>query len=202
MMNNYFHRARFFKSAAKMSQLPACQEHIEVAFAGRSNSGKSSAINTLCNQKSLARTSKTPGRTQLINIFSLDERRSLIDLPGYGFARVAANIRQQWRGLLSDYIEQRECLRGVVVMMDCRHPLKPLDSQMLEWCTHLDLPVHVLLTKADKLKNGPAKNTLLKVRQTLKEYDNVSAQLFSSLKKSGIDEAHQVLGEWLELEDV
>ena len=201
-MNTFFYQAHFFKSAAKLKQLPVCEDLVEVAFAGRSNSGKSSAINTLCNQKSLARTSKTPGRTQLINIFTLDEQRSLIDLPGYGFAKVAANIRQQWRGLLTDYIEQRECLKGVVMMMDCRHPLKPLDRQMLQWCTHLDLPVHVLLTKSDKLKKGPAKNTLLKVRQMLKEYENVSVQLFSSLKKTGIDEAHHVLEEWFGLKDV
>lgn len=201
-MNTYFHQAHFFKSAAKLNQLPDCEDLVEVAFAGRSNSGKSSAINTLCNQKSLARTSKTPGRTQLINIFALDDSRSLIDLPGYGFAKVAANIRQQWRGLLSDYIEQRGCLKGVVMMMDCRHPLKPLDRQMLEWCAHLDLPVHVLLTKSDKLKRGAANNTLLKVRQTLKKYDHVSVQLFSSLKKTGIDEAHQLLGEWFGLKDV
>jgi GTP-binding protein len=201
-VNDYFRRARFAKSAATLSQLPGCSDHLEVAFAGRSNSGKSSAINALCNQKSLARTSKTPGRTQLINIFSLDERRSLIDLPGYGFAKVNSSIREQWRGLLSDYIEQRGCLRGVVVMMDCRHPLKPLDMQMLQWCAHLDLPVHVLLTKADKLKRGPAQSTLLQVRRALAEYDNSSVQLFSSLKKSGIDEARLLLKKWLELEDV
>lgn len=198
-MNPAFHRAKFTKSAAKLSQLPSCEESFEVAFAGRSNAGKSSAINTLTNQKSLARTSKTPGRTQLINLFDLDEHRRLVDLPGYGFAKVAAPIRDQWRGLLSSYIEERRCLAGVVVMMDCRHPLKELDQQMIAWCNHIGLPVHVLLTKADKLKRGPASASLLKVRKYLKETPQNSVQLFSSLKKSGIDEAHDKLAGWLNL---
>jgi GTP-binding protein len=194
-----FHRAHFLISAAKLSQLPDCEGSFEVAFAGRSNAGKSSAINTLTNQKSLARTSKTPGRTQLINLFALDDHRRLVDLPGYGFAKVAAPIRDQWRGLLSSYIEERRCLVGVVVMMDCRHPLKELDRQMIAWCNHIGLPVHVLLTKSDKLKRGPASAALLKVRKFLKETPQNSVQLFSSLKKSGIDEAHDKLAAWLKL---
>jgi GTP-binding protein len=195
----YFHRARFLISAAKLSQLPACEESHEVAFAGRSNAGKSSAINTLTHQKALARTSKTPGRTQLINLFALDDQRRLVDLPGYGFAKVAAPIRDQWRGLLSTYIEERHCLRGVVVMMDVRHPLKELDQQMIAWCNHIGLPVHVLLTKADKLKRGPAMASLHKVRKSLSDTPQNSVQLFSSLKKTGIDEAHEKLAGWLNL---
>ena len=195
----YFHRASFLSSAAKLSQLPDCEASYEVAFAGRSNAGKSSAINTLTHQKSLARTSKTPGRTQLINLFTLDEHRRLVDLPGYGFAKVAAPIRDQWRGLLSEYIEERRCLTGVVVMMDVRHPLKELDRQMIAWCNHIGLPVHVLLTKADKLKRGPATASLHQVRKFLKETPQNSVQLFSSLKKTGIDEAHDKLAAWLNL---
>lgn len=195
----YFHRARFLISAAKLSQLPDCEESYEVAFAGRSNAGKSSAINTLTHQKALARTSKTPGRTQLINLFALDDQRRLVDLPGYGFAKVAAPIRDQWRGLLSTYIEERRCLKGVVVMMDVRHPLKELDEQMIAWCNHIGLPVHVLLTKADKLKRGPATASLLKVRKSLSATPQNSVQLFSSLKKTGIDEAHEKLAGWLNL---
>ncbi|MDX1345226.1 MAG: ribosome biogenesis GTP-binding protein YihA/YsxC [Sedimenticolaceae bacterium] len=195
----YFHRARFLISAAKLSQLPDCEESCEVAFAGRSNAGKSSAINTLTHQKALARTSKTPGRTQLINLFALDDHRRLVDLPGYGFAKVAAPIRDQWRGLLSTYIEERRCLKGVVVMMDVRHPLKELDEQMIAWCNHIGLPVHVLLTKADKLKRGPATASLHKVRKSLSATPQNSVQLFSSLKKTGIDEAHEKLAGWLNL---
>ncbi|OOZ40477.1 YihA family ribosome biogenesis GTP-binding protein [Solemya elarraichensis gill symbiont] len=183
-------------SAAALAQLPTCDEAFEVAFAGRSNAGKSSAINTLTNQKSLARTSKTPGRTQLINLFSLDENRRLVDLPGYGFAKVHSSIREQWRGLLSNYIEQRECLKGVVVMMDCRHPMKDLDMQMIEWCVHLKLPVHILMTKSDKLKNGPATAAMLQVRKRIADYPNVTVQLFSALKKRGVDEVHAKLDEW------
>ena len=195
----YFHRAKFQISAAKLAQLPDCEGSHEVAFAGRSNAGKSSAINTLTNQKSLARTSKTPGRTQLINLFALDGQRRLVDLPGYGFAKVAAPIRDQWRGLLTDYVEQRECLRGVVVMMDCRHPLKELDRQMTGWCNHIGLPVHVLLTKSDKLKKGAASASLQKVRKYLADTPQNSVQLFSSLKKIGIDEAHAKIAGWLEI---
>ncbi|OOY98756.1 ribosome biogenesis GTP-binding protein YihA/YsxC [Solemya velum gill symbiont] len=187
-------------SAAALEQLPSCEDAYEVAFAGRSNAGKSSAINTLTNQKSLARTSKTPGRTQLINLFSLDENRRLVDLPGYGFAKVHSSIREQWRGLLSNYIEQRECLKGVVVMMDCRHPMKDLDMQMIEWCVHLELPVHILMTKSDKLNNGPATAAMLKVRKRIAEYPDVTVQLFSALKKRGVDEIHAKLNEWYNIQ--
>ena len=196
-MNPYYHRARFLKSAARLDQSPA-DTGVEVAFAGRSNAGKSSALNTLCGQKSLARTSKTPGRTQLLNFFELDEERRLVDLPGYGYAKVAEKIKRQWQGALADYIQHRECLRGLILLMDIRHPLKDFDMQMLEWNIHYGLPTHILLTKADKLKRGAAQSTLLKVRKAFADRPEISAQLFSSLTRQGVDEAHQVLDSWFD----
>lgn len=198
-MNPYYHQAKFLTSAARLSQSPP-DDGIEVAFAGRSNAGKSSAINTLCNQKNLARTSKTPGRTQLLNFFSLDQQRRLVDLPGYGFAKVAEKIKRQWQGLLADYLQHRNCLRGLVLLMDIRHPLKDYDLQMLEWNVHYGLPTHILLTKADKLKRGTASSTLLQVRKAFEDRPEISAQLFSSLKNQGIDEAHEVLNSWFDLQ--
>jgi GTP-binding protein len=197
-MNPYYHQARFLKSAARLAQAPD-DRGIEVAFAGRSNAGKSSAINTLCNQKSLARTSKTPGRTQLLNFFELDDQRRLVDLPGYGYAKVAEKIKREWQGALADYIEHRECLRGLILMMDIRHPLKEFDLQMLDWNIHFGLPTHILLTKADKLKRGPASNALLQVRKAFDDHPEITVQLFSSLKRLGIDEAHQVLDSWFDV---
>ena len=197
-MNPYYYRARFLTSAASLNQIPPAAGACEAAFAGRSNAGKSSAINVICNQKSLARISKTPGRTRLINFFELDEHRRLVDLPGYGFARVAQPIRAQWQGLLADYIEQRECLAGIVLMMDVRHPMKDLDVQMIDWCRHLGLAVHILLTKSDKLKRGPASQQLLRVRKALGADERLSVQLFSALKHDGVDEIHDVLDGWLE----
>lgn len=198
-MNKVYRKAAFLTSAAKLKQSPADQG-FEVAFAGRSNAGKSSAINTICDQKSLARTSKTPGRTQLLNFFDLNDERRIVDLPGYGFAKVSENIKRQWQGTLADYLEHRQCLQGLFLMMDCRHPLKDNDRQMLEWAAHIGLPVHILLTKADKLKKGPAKSNLLGVRKTINQISsNFSVQLFSSLKKTGMEEAHAKLDEWFEL---
>ncbi len=200
-MNPLYRQAVFLTSAAKLSQTPP-DEGFEVAFAGRSNAGKSSAINTLCDQKSLARTSKTPGRTQLLNFFSIDEERRIVDLPGYGYAKVAESIKRDWQGALATYLEQRKCLKGLMLMMDIRHPLKDYDLQMLDWAGHIELPVHVLLTKADKLKNGPAKSTVLKVRTELKKRDgSFTVQAFSSLKKSGVGEAHAKLDEWFSAND-
>lgn len=198
-MNPLYRQAAFLTSAAKLSQTPP-DDGYEVAFAGRSNAGKSSAINTLCDQRSLARTSKTPGRTQLLNFFAIDEQRRIVDLPGYGYAKVAEGIKREWQGTLAAYLEQRQCLRGLMLMMDIRHPLKDYDLQMLNWASHIALPVHVLLTKADKLKYGAANNTLLKVRDAVQKINPMfSAQAFSSLKRSGIDEAHAKLDEWFEI---
>ncbi|MCU7904850.1 MAG: ribosome biogenesis GTP-binding protein YihA/YsxC [Candidatus Thiodiazotropha sp. (ex Epidulcina cf. delphinae)] len=200
-MNPYYHRTHFLKSAARLSQSPA-DSGLEVAFAGRSNAGKSSALNTLCGQKSLARTSKTPGRTQLLNFFTLDDDRRLIDLPGYGYAKVAESVKRQWQQALADYIEHRQCLQGLILLMDIRHPLMAFDLRMLQWNTLQGLPTHILLTKADKLKSGAAKSAELKVRRALSDHPEISVQRFSSLKKQGIDECHQVLDIWLELATV
>ena len=195
-MGKKYRNVSYLTSAAKLAQSPP-DSGFEVAFAGRSNAGKSSAINTLCDQKSLARTSKTPGRTQLLNFFALDEDRRIVDLPGYGFAKVPQNLKRQWQGTLADYLEHRQCLQGIFLMMDCRHPLKDNDRQMLEWAAHIGLPVHVLLTKADKLKKNPANNSLFKVRQTIKAISaDFSVQLFSSTKKTGLETAWEKLDSW------
>ncbi|MES9960758.1 MAG: ribosome biogenesis GTP-binding protein YihA/YsxC [Sedimenticola sp.] len=199
-MNPFYHQARFLTSAAKLNQSPA-DEGIEVAFAGRSNAGKSSAINTLCQQRNLARTSKTPGRTQLLNFFSLDEQRRLVDLPGYGYAKVAEKVKLQWQKELAAYLEQRQSLRGIILLVDVRHPLKEFDQQMLDWSAQIDLPVHILLTKADKLKHGAASKALLQIRKAVAPFgEQVSVQLFSSLKRQGVDQAHSVLDQWFGLE--
>ena len=200
-MKNYYQRSQFLTSASKASQFPA-EDGIEVAFAGRSNAGKSSAINTLCDNKTLARTSKTPGRTQLVNFFSIDEQRRLVDLPGYGYAKVPEQMRRDWQKLMESYLSKRRVLHGLVVIMDIRHPLKDYDLQMLEWCQHFGIPAHILLTKADKLKRGPALQTLQKVKKLLKDEDlNPSIQLFSALNKQGVEELHDKLNEWYRLEE-
>lgn len=197
-MNPFYHRARFLTSATNTSQAPP-DAGIEVAFAGRSNAGKSSTINLLCRQKNLARTSRTPGRTQLINFFALDEKRRIVDLPGYGYAKVAEAVKLRWQEGLADYLERRLCLRGIMLMVDIRHGLKAFDLQMLEWSRHRKLPVHVLLTKADKLKRGAAQNSLLRVRRELIDFkSDFSAQTFSILNKDGADEAHRVLDLWFD----
>ena len=199
-MNDLYHRARFLTSAARLEQAPPDQG-FEVAFAGRSNAGKSSAINTLCQQRALARTSKTPGRTQLLNFFALDDAHRLVDLPGYGYAKVTESVKLQWQRTLTDYLELRRSLRGVFLMMDIRHPMKEFDQQMLSWSDHRMLPVHILLTKADKLKRGAASQTLLQVRRHVAHYgDRVSVQLFSSLNREGVDQAHARLDAWFGLD--
>jgi GTP-binding protein len=196
-----FQQTRFLTSAAKLVQCPE-DTGAEVAFAGRSNAGKSSCINTLTRQGNLARTSKTPGRTQLINFFSLDEERRLVDLPGYGFAKVPLEVKQQWEKHLEDYLQQRQCLRGLVLLMDVRHPMKPFDASMIQWSCDARLPVHVVLTKADKLKKGPASKSHLEVKRQLEQYEgDVSCQLFSATKKTGLDQLVSVLSGWLETTD-
>jgi len=198
-VNSTYFQASFITSAAKLSQSPEDTGY-EIAFAGRSNAGKSSAINTLCQQTALARTSRTPGRTQLLNFFRIDDQRRLVDLPGYGYAAVAQDIKADWQGALADYLEKRECLRGVILMMDSRHPLKDYDIQMLEWANHIEIPVHVLLTKVDKLNRKEQAISLERVDAALKEFSlEFSVQLFSSLKRWGVDEAHKKLDQWFEL---
>ncbi|MBL4607541.1 MAG: YihA family ribosome biogenesis GTP-binding protein [Pseudomonadales bacterium] len=198
-INKLLRSAEYLTSAAEFSQCPE-DAGLEVAFAGRSNAGKSSALNTLTEQGKLAKTSKTPGRTQLINFFQMDEQRRLVDLPGYGFAKVPEAVKLRWQRALQAYLEERRSLKGLIVLVDVRHPLKEFDLQMIEWSIDHSLPCHILLTKADKLKRGPAKSRLLDVRRQFEsEPELVSAQLFSSLKKQGIEEAYTVLGQWLEV---
>lgn len=194
-----FEHAKFFQSAYKLSELPPDRGR-EVAFAGRSNAGKSSAINTLATHNRLAFVSKTPGRTQLINFFQVDEfEHYLVDLPGYGYAKVSQTLREHWQHTLAAYLQTRQALCGMIVVMDCRHPLKPNDVDMLRWFAPSERPVHVLLSKADKLSRQQGRATLDKVRKDLAEFPRSSAQLFSSLKKTGIEEAEAVIAEWLEL---
>ncbi len=196
--NRYYRQAHFLISAGKAHQFP--QGGHEVAFAGRSNAGKSSAINTLCDNKGLARTSKTPGRTRLVNFFELDEEHRLVDLPGYGFAKVPVAMKNEWQKLMTQYLSEQAPLKGLVVIMDIRHPLNDTDWQMLEWCQHFQLPAHILLTKADKIKRGAQQNSLLKTRKLLKEAEvNASVQTFSALKKTGLEELATKLNGWLEL---
>ncbi len=194
-----YQTARFLTSAPTLAACPP-DSGAEVAFAGRSNAGKSSAINALTRQKALARTSKTPGRTQLINFFTLgdDTERRLVDLPGYGFAKVPESVKLEWQRHLSDYLQRRGSLRGLVLVMDVRHPLSEFDQTLLGWADDKEMPVHILLTKADKLKSGAAKGALHQVRSRLREWEDlVSIQLFSSLKGQGIEEVHQCLDRWL-----
>ncbi|WP_028385451.1 ribosome biogenesis GTP-binding protein YihA/YsxC [Legionella moravica] len=200
MLVNLYSKAVFLKSAARVDQLPEDTGY-EVAFAGRSNAGKSSALNCLTGIKSLARTSKTPGRTQLINLFSLDEQRRLVDLPGYGYAKVALQVKLEWQKNLAHYLEVRESLKGLILLMDVRHPLKDLDQMMVDWALNRQLPVHILLTKSDKLSRSEVKNTVLKVRKHYDLADHlISVQSFSSLKKDGIDELVALLNSWFELD--
>ena len=194
-----FTKAQYLCSAPTIRECPEDTGR-EVAFAGRSNAGKSSAINALTNNRKTARTSKTPGRTQLINFFSLSEDCRLVDLPGYGFAKVPRAMKQQWDKNLAGYLQKRQSLAGLVLLMDIRHPLQDYDRQMLNWCTEAGMPVHVLLTKADKMKQGAAKNCLLKVQRELKDAGmdlHITLQTFSALKKQGLPELQQVLNLWL-----
>lgn len=195
-MNPVYHQAKFINSAPRLQDAPP-DEGMEIAFAGRSNAGKSSAINTLVQQNALARVSKTPGRTQLLNFFAIDEQRKLVDLPGFGYAKVPEAMKKNWQNMMESYLKERKALCGIVLVMDIRHPLTEFDWQMVEWCEHAKLPLHILLTKADKLKFGAAKNTLFKVQKDLSRVSIVvTIQLFSALSKTGIDDIHQMLDEW------
>lgn len=202
---SFLHRARFFTTASSLDNL-IFPSVAEVAFAGRSNAGKSSAINTLANQKRMAFTSKTPGRTQQLNYFALgadplaEPDRYLVDLPGYGYAKVTKTERVRWNLFLSNYLASREQLAGLVLIMDARHPLTDLDLEMLEWFAVTEKPVHVLLTKADKLSRNEQAATLASVRRTMNlRIGTNSVSLFSSLKKTGCDEVEAVLSRWLDI---
>lgn len=195
---NLFRGAHFVLSAPEPRHLPA-DTGAEIAFAGRSNAGKSSALNALCEQTGLARTSKTPGRTQALVVFELAPERRLIDLPGYGYAKVPEAMREHWRKAIDRYLRERQSLRGVVLIVDSRHPLKEFDQLMLGYCRDVGLPCHMLLSKADKLGRGEAARTLAQVRKAVAaDGFDATAQLFSALAKQGLDEARGVLAAMLE----
>lgn len=195
-MSSHYQKAYFLLSAAQMAQLPPDQG-VEVAIVGRSNAGKSSVLNRLTQNKGLARVSKTPGRTQLINIFVLDDDRRLIDLPGYGYAKVPLAIKLKWQETVDAYINERECLKGMVLVMDIRHPLRDLDVALLEYCEHRQLPVHILLNKADKLSKSVVIQTLNAVKKELKNYSNaITIQTFSALKITGLKELQDTMDVW------
>jgi GTP-binding protein len=192
-MNPSYHQAKFINSSPHLRNTPP-DIGKEIAFAGRSNAGKSSAINALTRQNALARISKTPGRTQMLNFFEITAQQRFVDLPGYGYAKVPLAVKQKWHELMETYLTKRLSLCGIVLVMDIRHPLTEFDWQMVEWCAYQQLPLHILLTKADKLTYGAGKNTLLQVQQELSEHElTLSLQLFSSLKKTGIDDLHHAL---------
>jgi GTP-binding protein len=195
-MSNALARAKYIDSVHSLRQLPS-DDGREVVFAGRSNAGKSSALNALTNQKGLARVSKTPGRTQALNYFEVDPGRYLVDLPGYGYAKVPEAMREAWKGMINRYFQERTSLKGLVVVMDIRHPLREYDLQMLDYAFERQLPAHCLLTKADKLGRGEQGNILLKVRKELA--GRASAQIFSADAKLGLDEARAVVTGWLEV---
>ncbi len=198
-MNTRYRQATFLRAVARLDQAPDDLGR-EVAFAGRSNAGKSSAINTICDQRQLARTSKTPGRTQQIVFFETEEGRRLVDLPGYGYARVSEAIKLQWQGLMADYLRHRHSLIGLVVVMDIRHPLTDFDLRMLDWSRESSLPLLLLLTKSDKLKRGAGMAQAERVRQAVaNEGDRIRVERFSSFDRQGIEPVHEVLDHWLGL---
>ena len=209
--SNPLARARYLLSAHNVKQLPP-DGGFEVAFAGRSNAGKSSALNALCQQNALARVSKTPGRTQQLVFFDVsplhrgpepapEPDRFLVDLPGYGYAKVPQDLQAHWQAFLDRYFQTRQALRGLVVVMDIRHPLKDYDRQMIAYAVNRGLPAHALLTKADKFGRGQQQQALMAVRKDLHASygDTVSVQTFSGESKQGVDEARAVVGGWLEL---
>ncbi len=197
-----FSLATFYTTVNHIKDLPMHGGR-EVAFVGRSNAGKSSAINTLANHVRLAYTSKTPGRTQHLNYFSLGNDSYIVDLPGYGYAKVPPEAKRHWESLLSTYLQKREELSGLVVIMDIRRPLLELDETMLDWFAPTGKPVHILLTKSDKLSRQQSTITLMKVKAYLAEnYPQCSVQLFSSLKKQGLEEAEAVIAGWLKPKDI
>lgn len=197
-MQNSYRKAKFLLSCPSLKGCPDDNGY-EVIFAGRSNAGKSSAINTLTEQKKLAKVSRTPGRTQHLVFFELDEHRRLVDLPGYGYAKVPDAVKQKWNQNMSEYFDNRNCLKGAILVMDCRHPLKPFDEMMLQWCINNDVDTNILLTKSDKLKKGAASSTKLAVKNAVKDISNINVQLFSSLKKEGVSELCKYLDKIFEL---
>jgi GTP-binding protein len=192
-----FQKAKYLISAPSIKQCPA-DTGSEVAFAGRSNAGKSSALNTLAQQGKLARTSKTPGRTQLINFFEIDPGTRIVDLPGYGFAKVPDRVKREWQKNMNEYLEERQSLKALVLVMDIRHPLTEFDRMMCDWAVDCQMPVHILLTKSDKLKKGPRQNTLFAVKKELAHMGELlTLQTFSSLKKEGTEKLRLQLSQFL-----
>ncbi len=196
-MSKNFHQVSFLISAAQLHQLPE-DLGSEVAFVGRSNVGKSSAINKITGQKQLAKTSKTPGRTQLINFFQVEDNKRLVDLPGYGYAKVAKSIQKRWQQTLDGYLKTRKSLKGLILLSDIRHPFKEFDLMMINWCKSSGLPLHILLTKADKLTRNHANRSLLEKKNELQNIHNLSLQCFSSQSGVGCDELEMRLNSWLE----
>lgn len=191
-----YQQAKYLTSAAEYGQLPA-DDGVEIAFIGRSNAGKSSALNIITGIKGLARISKTPGRTTMINFFALNDRYRLVDLPGYGYAKAPRTVQERWENTVDLYLQKRRCLKGLVLIMDIRHPLKEMDEAMIEWAVKCKVPTHILLSKADKLTPSAAKKTLNGVENELSHYgDKISLQLFSSLDRTGLDEVKVVLDQW------
>ncbi|MEY4768156.1 MAG: hypothetical protein RL637_795 [Pseudomonadota bacterium] len=201
-MNPVYYQAKFISSAPRLRDAPPDQG-LEVAFAGRSNAGKSSAINALTRQSQLARISKTPGRTQMLNFFEIGTTQRLVDLPGYGFAKVPLAVKEKWQKMMEDYLHHRKTLCGLIAVMDARHPLMPFDQQLLLWTQARQLPLHIILTKADKLSYSAGLSTLIQVKQELSLIESpISVQLFSSLKKQGIEELHAVLDQWFQFSTI
>lgn len=193
-----YHQVQFLKSAIDLTHLPP-DKGGEVAFIGRSNAGKSSAINTVTGIRGLARTSSTPGQTQMINLFTLEKDRRLVDLPGYGYAKVPRTIKERWQQFIDEYLQTRQCLRGLILVMDIRHPLKPGDQQLIAWAVKCDVPVHILLTKADKLSTQESRKVHKDVVSVLEIYGSkVTVQLFSALAVQGVEEVQSVLNAWFE----
>lgn len=196
-LTTFFRAAEYLDSVHNLSQLPP-DAGIEVAIAGRSNAGKSSLLNRLCDHSSLAKTSKTPGRTRQLVFFRLDPLRHLIDLPGYGYAKVAGDLKRHWRGLIQTYLDKRRALAGLVVVMDIRHPLKDSDIELIEWTGSRGLPLHLVLTKADKLGRGKQNEALMQVRKRVDP--RVGVQVFSSTNGQGLDELRSAIGAWFRLD--
>ena len=199
-LKHLLNQANFLTSAAKVEHLPTDTGH-EIAFAGRSNAGKSSVLNRLCARRQLAKSSKTPGRTQLINFFSLSDEIRLVDLPGYGYAKTSQSKQRQWTALLEHYFAHREALQGTILVMDARHPMQNTDQAMLDWCIYHQCDIHILLNKSDKLSRHQGKVQLQSLSKSLKTYPNarISQQLFSALNGEGMDELAEKLTAWLRL---
>lgn len=192
-----FRKAKFITAFSAKSKPPE-DRFIEVAFAGRSNAGKSSSLNALTGQKKLARTSSKPGRTQQINFFGLDDKRFLVDLPGYGYAAVSKTLKEEWQGLMEGFLRSRQSLRGVVIIMDIRHPLKDSDIQMIEWCDERNLSMHLVLTKADKIKKNKINQALFSVQKAVENIKTcITVQVFSSETKLGLPELKAKLSDWM-----